>query len=344
MQMIKEKIIKAQNISKEYSSSSGSFFKKKMQLVQALDNVSFEIDDGELVCLLGPNGAGKTTLIKILTLLLLPSNGTFSINGFDGNLKNEHKIKASIGAMLMGERGLYWKLTGRENLKYFYALFHQPKKKESDYLDYLINLMDLSSIADRPVETYSSGQKMKYAFLRTLVADPPILILDEPTVAMDVKGARDLKKIVKELHTEKKKTILYSTHIMSEVEELAERVLIIDKGRKIDFDTVDNLTKGLDQDESISIEGTFPDVDNIVQSVNSISGVKHSVFQQSSIIGGNDKIIVQVNNSKDSMSAIISQLIKQKANIKFIDPKEITIEDVFIARTGRTLSDTTFEV
>ena len=340
--MNKNPIISVKNLDKIYTTKTGPFLRKKItKEIHALNNITFDIFDGELICLLGPNGAGKTTLIKILTMLLLQSSGSFSINGFPGDLKYENQIKASIGAMLMGERGLYWKLTGEENLKYFYALYHQPKNKMKEHISYLLDLMNVSDIASRPVETYSSGQKMKFAFLRTLVSDPPILILDEPTVAMDVQGARELRKIVKELNQEHNKTIVYSTHIMNEVEELADRVLIIDKGNLIDFDTVENLTSALDQDESINIEGVFSDPDALSNSLTTISGVKHVGFQKAQTVEQNDKLTVIVNDSKSQMPDIISQLLRNNVQINYIDPKRITIEDVFIAKTGYSLSEDT---
>ena len=339
--LAQKKIITTNNLTKIYEVKKGFFRKKVHKQVNALDNVTFDIYDEELICLLGPNGAGKTTLIKLLTLLLLPTSGSFSVNGFEGTLKNEQQIKASIGAMLMGERGLYWKLTGRENLEYFYALYHQPKKNMKDYIDYLINLMNISRIADREVESYSSGQKMKFAFLRSLISDPPILILDEPTIAMDVQGARELRKIIKELHEEKKKTVLYSTHIMSEVEELADRVLIIDHGKIIEFDTVENLTGNLDQDEVISVEGIFPDVESIIAEISKIPGIKSATFRPGTSVEQPNALVIRVENSKHQMPAIITTLINYDVVINYISPKQITIEDVFIAKTGYTLSEDT---
>ena len=152
-------IISVKNLDKIYTTKSEPFLRKKItKEIHALNNITFDVFDGELICLLGPNGAGKTTLIKILTMLLLKSSGVFSINGFPSDLKYENQIKASIRAMLMGERGLYWKLTGEENLKYFYALYHQLKNRMKEYMSYLSDLMNVADIASRPVETYSSGR------------------------------------------------------------------------------------------------------------------------------------------------------------------------------------------
>ncbi|MHA2102734.1 MAG: ABC transporter ATP-binding protein [Candidatus Hodarchaeales archaeon] len=331
-------IISARNLTKIYETKVGKLFRKKTtRKVRALHDLSFDIEDGELIGLLGPNGAGKTTLIKILTQLLLPSSGSFVLNNIPGDIKFESKIKASIGAMLMGERGLYWKLTGRENLEYFCALYHISRQEVKDRINYLIGLLNLESLADRPVETYSSGQKMKFAFLRSLVSDPPILILDEPTIAMDVQGARELRKIIKEFHEEKSKTILYSTHIMTEAAELSDRALIIDKGELIAFDTVDNLTKTLEQDESITVEGVFSD-NNLISLLETIPDVKKVAYTPSKEVGGNDKITAVVFDSRKSMSEILKVLQESESKISYIYPKEISLEDVFIARTGHSLS------
>ena len=344
LSMTLQDIISVQNISKIYQTKSGGLFKKRTTKdVHALTNLSFQIKDGEFIGLLGPNGAGKTTLIKILTLLLLPTSGTFTVNGFPGLLRNENNIKSSIGAMLMGERGLYWKLTGRENLEYFCALYHLPAKLSKERIYSLLSLMHVENIADRPVETYSSGQKMKFAFLRTLVADPPILILDEPTVAMDVQGARELRKIVKELHEDQHKTVLYSTHIMHEAEELSDRVLIIDRGQIVDFDTVDHLKTSLNQDQYITIEGIFPDIESIVLALQNVTGVKNVVLNPVASSTGNtvDKLHISVSNSRNDMPLIIKTLLELKSTLTYLSPEALTLEDVFIARTGRSLSQDT---
>ncbi|HKZ43254.1 MAG TPA: ABC transporter ATP-binding protein [Candidatus Hodarchaeales archaeon] len=332
-------IIVAKNLTKIYETKAGPLFRKKTKKVRALNDLSFEIKEGELIGLLGPNGAGKTTLIKILTLLLLPSSGHFTLNNFPGILKYENQIKASVGVMLMGERGLYWKLSGRENLEYFCALYHFPRTKTKDRVNYLINLIPgLNSIADRPVESYSSGQKMKFAFVRSLVSDPPILILDEPTVTMDVGGARELRALIKKLHEENRKTILYSTHIMTECEELADRALIVDRGELVDFDSVENLKSSLDKDETILVEGQFPDR-SVISAIEEIKGVKSVGYANSNSIGGNDSVTAIVEDSRRLMGSILDVLQQYKTKIKFISPREVTLEDVFVSRTGRTLAE-----
>src|SRR3990170_3059141 len=251
-----EPIIRVQFLSKMFLSKVRTRGKKEKKEVHALKDVSLDIYDGEIFGLLGPNGAGKTTLIKCLTTLLLPTSGRMWINGFDV-LKQENMVRASIGCMLMGDRGLYWKLTGRENLDYFGALYHVPREVRVKRIEDLVSLLKLTDFVDRTVETYSSGQRMILAFAKALINDAPILILDEPTVTMDVPTARELRHIVKELNRQGK-TILYTTHLMHEAEELCNRVAIIDHGKIIDLGTTAALKASISTEDVVELEGIFP--------------------------------------------------------------------------------------
>jgi ABC-2 type transport system ATP-binding protein len=338
-------MIKVKNLTKIFEKQLSLFEKLRgkrepQRRVVALENLSFNVETGAFVGLLGPNGAGKTTLIKCLTTLLLPTSGDFYINNFAPHQSNE--IKASIGAMLMGERGLYWKLTGRENLEYFSALYHVPPQEAKDRIQAVLDLLALTGFADRPVETYSSGQRMKFAFARAIVSDPPILILDEPTIAMDVQGGRELRKFVMELH-EAGKTILYSSHIMNEIEELTSngngKVLIIDQGKKLAFETPDTLKESLSQDEVIAIEGTFPEGEDLLENIQKMEGVRNAAMVISP--GDREEISILVDDAKDRMSGILDIITSSNGRISFVNPTEVSLEDVFINYTGRSLSKDT---
>ena len=191
-------------------------FKSENSSVEALKSISLEIKPGEVFGLLGPNGAGKTTLIKCLTTLLIPTSGRASINGYKLT-KDDNAIRATTGCMLMGERGLYWKLSGRENLIFYGALYHLNPADRKQRAEQIIERLNLAEIADRAVETYSSGQKMKLAFAKALINDAPLLILDEPTNTLDVPSAHELRAIVRDLNREGK-TVIYTTHIMSRLQ------------------------------------------------------------------------------------------------------------------------------
>jgi len=234
------------------------FGKPDLKTVEAIKGIDLDISEGMIFGVLGPNGAGKSTLIKCLTTLLIPSAGSLKVNGYDV-IVDDRNVRASIGCMLMGERGLYWKLTGKENLEFFGKLYSLPKDFLEERIKYLIKLLELEDYAERTVESYSSGQKMKFAFAKALLNDAPVIFLDEPTVAMDVHGARKLRAIVKEL-PKHGKTVVYTSHIMSEIVELCDEVAIIDKGKIIARDTPENLTKLSKKDRALSISGVFSEV------------------------------------------------------------------------------------
>src|SRR3972149_6099384 len=193
-------IIKVEGLSKTFISKERKKGEpKRKKEIHALKGVNLEVADGEVFGLRGPNGADKPTLIKCLTTLLLPTGGTAWVNGYNIT-SQEDQVRASIGCMLMGDRGLYWKLTGRENLDYFGALYHVPRADRLKRIEYLIGLLKLGAFAAPTVEPSSSGQRMIVAFAKSLINDAPILFLDEPTVTMDVPTARDLRQIVKDLN------------------------------------------------------------------------------------------------------------------------------------------------
>ncbi|MHA1214707.1 MAG: ABC transporter ATP-binding protein [Candidatus Hodarchaeales archaeon] len=342
--MSPEKIIEVKDITKNYVSKKRlGLFKTKKNIVKALRGVTFDVERGEIFGLLGPNGAGKTTLIKILTTLLLPTAGTATVNGY--TLEQDKEIKASIGAMLMGERGLYWKLTGRENLEYFGALYHVPKKTRRERIEDLIELLELEKIADRTVETYSSGQKMKMVFARSLINDAPILMLDEPTNTLDVKEARRLRGIIKEQNEDQNKTIIYCTHLMHEAEELCHRVGIIDHGQIIALDDPDNLKSELEENDILDIEGYIPEM--AIDEVKSLNGVLSAGMLVKKTNNGStgEKTYLNVvcKDSHQELPDIIKALTKNGAIIRNIDKKETTLEDVFMNITGRSLMDDTSE-
>ncbi|MHA2295290.1 MAG: ABC transporter ATP-binding protein [Candidatus Hodarchaeales archaeon] len=336
-----------ENLTKTYvTKRKKGLFKSELIEVQALKGINLEIPRGEFFGLLGPNGAGKTTLIKCLTTLLLPTSGTFRVNGFDG-LKESNKVRASIGAMLMGERGLYWKLTGLENLNYFGALYHIKPAVAKLRIKTLIDDLGLQDFADRTVETYSSGQKMKLVFAKSLINDAPVLMLDEPTNTLDVKAARELRKIVKNYNEEDNKTIIFSTHLMSEADELCDRVAIIDHGKIITLDSPHDLKASLEQkDEVLSVEGIFPN--GALKGLETIDGVKGVTI--SDISNGNSgngvnvkgavKLSFLVPSSKSRMIIpdVIRVLFDHGSRIEYVSPSSVSLEDVFVSLTGRSLA------
>lgn len=327
--------VRIENLEKVYiAKQRKGLFKSTVREIPALKGVSLEIKPGEIFGLLGPNGAGKTTLIKCITTLLLPTNGRAWINGYELT-KEDNAIRASVGCMLMGERGLYWKLTGRENLIFFGALYHLPPGEREARAQQIIDRLDLAEIADRPVESYSSGQKMKLAFGKALINDAPLLILDEPTNTLDLPSARELRATVRQLN-EQGKTVIYTTHIMAEAETLCDRVAIIDRGEVIAQGTVAALKSSLGRETAIRLEGIIPD-----QASNAVTGLQGISKTAVTAVNGHTQLTVMTPNQTAVLPQLISTLSHHGAVLQKITPEEVTLEDVFITHTGRTLAEDT---
>ncbi len=327
--------VRTENLSKTYQvRSRKGLFKSEKRSVEALKSISLEVNQGEVFGLLGPNGAGKTTLIKILTTLLLPSGGEAWVNGYNV-VRDENKVRASVGCMLMGERGLYWKLTGRENLEYFGALYHLDPSARRKRSHQIIELLKLEEIADRMVESYSSGQKMNLAFGKALINDAPLLVLDEPTNTLDLPSASELRAIVRQ-QNEQGKTVIYTTHIMSEAETLCDRVAIIDRGELLALGAVDELKTSLQRESVTHVEGVIPS--KALAAIRTIPAVSRatSITQDGAAL-----LTVVSATGQEILPQLIDALTQSGAVIQKITPQELTLEDVFIAKTGRTLAEDT---
>ena len=324
--------VRVENLGKIYQvRQRKGLFKSEKRSVEALKGVSLEVQPGEVFGLLGPNGAGKTTLIKILTTLLLPSSGQAWVNGFQVE-RQDNQVRATVGCMLMGERGLYWKLTGRENLEYFGALYHYSPKDRKRRAEEIISLLKLGEIADRTVETYSSGQKMSLAFGKALINDAPLLVLDEPTNTLDVPSASELRAIVRDLNTQGK-TVIYTTHIMIEAETLCDRVAIIDHGHLLALGTVAELKASLNREAVVHVEGAISS--RAEESVSALPWVQRATRTSQD---GGALLTVVASGGGVNLPQLIDALTQTGALIQKITPEEPTLEDVFIAKTGRTLA------
>jgi sodium transport system ATP-binding protein len=206
--------------------------------VHAVDGVGFEAREGEVFGLLGANGAGKTTTLRMLSTIILPTSGTASIMGH--NVVSEApEVRHNLG-FYSATTALYPRLTARETIEFFASVNHYPSTGLRERVDFLIERFGLTKYADARVEKLSSGMKQKVSIARTVAHDPPVLIFDEPTVGLDVLNALEVQEAIRELRAEGK-TILFSTHIMSEAEKLCDRIAIMHSGRILACNTLGGL-------------------------------------------------------------------------------------------------------
>ncbi len=220
----------------------GMFSNKTKRVVSALNEISFEVEKGEIFGILGPNGAGKTTTIKILSTLLLPTSGMVKVLGFDV-AKHPTEIRKRINLVMGGERNLYQRLSTLENMEYFAELYDVPLKIRKQRIYDLLELAGLQKERWKDkVETYSKGMKQRLQIARGLINDPDLLFLDEPTIGLDPIGARELRNMVKDLK-KRGKTIIFTTHYMQEADELCDRIAILNNGKIVTIGTPADLKK-----------------------------------------------------------------------------------------------------
>ncbi|PRY37527.1 ABC transporter ATP-binding protein [Umezawaea tangerina] len=266
----------------------------------ALDDVDLRIEEGEVFGLLGPNGAGKTTLSRILSTLLLPTSGTVSVVGHDV-LAEPRAVRAAVGLVLGGERGLYGRLSARRNLEYWAAMCRVPRRVARERIDLLLADLGLATRADEPVETFSRGMLQRVHLGRALVADPRVLILDEPTSGMDPNAAIGFRQRVHDLRAAGK-TILLATHDMAEAEELCTRVAFIDRGRILATDSPARLGLALDDVQTITATHATPAT---AARLEALAGVRSCTVDRA----GN---LVVTTTGRDDLAAVLAAVAEEK--------------------------------
>ncbi len=217
---------------------SKTFYDEGRGEIQAVHSIDFECHEGEVFGLLGANGAGKTTTLRMLSTILTPTSGSASLMGHDV-VTDPQGVRKNLG-FYSATTSLYPRLTARETIDFFARINQYPAERVASRVEYLIQRFGLTKYADARVEKLSSGMKQKVSIARTVAHDPAILIFDEPTVGLDVLNALEVQESISELRSEGK-TIIFSTHIMSEAERLCDRIAIIHSGRILAYDTLANL-------------------------------------------------------------------------------------------------------
>src|SRR5437660_9942088 len=239
--------IEARQLRKTYITTRGVLRRERVNRV-ALRGVDLAIPHSELFGLLGPNGAGKTTMVKILTTLLIPTSGTARVLGYDV-VDDVDRVRRRIGFVFGGERGLYWRLSGLDNLRYFADLYRIPPDVAKRRIAELLERLGLAGREHDKVELYSRGMKQRLHLARGLLNDPEVLFLDEPTIGLDPVGARELRVIVREL-ADAGKTVFLTTHYMFEADAICDRIAVIRDGAIVAEGTPSSI-KTLVQDQGI---------------------------------------------------------------------------------------------
>jgi ABC-2 type transport system ATP-binding protein len=313
------------NLRRVYKSTDG-IIKRKVKEVVAVEDVSFEIHQGELFGLLGPNGAGKTTTVKMLTTLLIPSGGSATILGLDV-VKDAGKVRPRIGFIFGGERGLYWRLSALDNLRYFASLYYVDTQVARKRIPELIELVGLQGREREKVEGYSRGMRQRLHIARALLHDPQVLFLDEPTMGLDPVGARELRTTVKNLQSANK-TILLTTHYMFEADALCQRIAVINKGKIVALDTPERLKENVQDLSVVEVEvyGMPPD---------QIEKIKALEWVVEVSLENRDQVqVLQVHTPKGAEA--IPMLVENLNGLRLgrIITREPTLEDAYVRLVG----------
>jgi len=301
-------------------------FKSSVEVVEALRGVSFTVDYGEVVGLLGPNGAGKTTTIKILATLLLPDEGEAYVAGYNV-VEEPGEVRKRIGLMLTVERGFYGKLTGRENLEYFAALYGLDKEYAEKRIEYLMRLLELDRLGGdyKLFEEFSLGMRARLSLARALLSDAPVLLLDEPTLGLDPPSARRIRELVKRLAREERKAVLYTTHNMFEAEIVCDRILLINRGQVVASGSPQELKDKLPRLKVLTLVLRGGSREKLQSAMRDL-GLKYEISEE----GDFYSIRVHVKKPEEVFNEVVKRLISSGFDLVSARVEEPTLEDVFI--------------
>ncbi len=328
--------VEVQSLSKIFETKEGPLLRKVPKKVVAVDGISFSVPKGEIFGLLGPNGAGKTTTIKMLCTLITPTSGDAFVNGYSV-ARDEQKVRENLGVMLTGERTLYWKLTGRENLEYFAALYHLDPLDARKRIDELLDLVGLKQHEHMLVENYSTGMRVRLSFAKAILNDAPVLLFDEPTASLDPQSSRLIRDTIRGLKNQGHAVIL-TTHNMEEADLLSDRVAIIDRGSIVALGSPSELKEKVKINDVIEIEARNLSDRTVsaIETFSEVSKVAVTADPQSSEKGS---LRIHAEKGKEVLPKILEFLVRKQVSVTKVSFIEPTLEDVFISETGRSLRD-----
>lgn len=297
---------------------------KKYGKAVAVEDISFTIKEGEIVGLLGPNGAGKSTTMNMLTGFIEQTEGEIIIDGYD-MLKKPKKAKREIGYMPEGVP-LYTDLTVKEFVTYMAEIKKVNKKERKEKVEKIIEETGLKDVEKKLIKNLSRGYKQRVSMAGALVGEPKILILDEPTVGLDPKQITEIRNLIKELG--KTHTIILSSHILSEVSQICNKVIIINKGKIIAVDTPENLENKVSNNNCIYV--TIEDTDNKIENVkDKINGIKKLELIKSNE-DGTKEYMIEAEKDTDLRKTIFAEFAKENITIFEMKKADSTLEDAFM--------------
>lgn len=302
---------------------------KRFGSFTAVDNVSFDVPEGEIFGYLGPNGAGKTTLMRMLTTLLIPSGGSAKIAGFDV-VKNSADVRRQIGVISQAMTSDL-DLTGYENLDIYGRFYGVPARERRERIKYLLDMVGLSSRAGELVAAYSGGMRRRLEVARGLVHKPKILFLDEPSSGLDPQSRRVMWELLRQIRQESSTTMFLTTHYMEEADALCNRVAIIDAGKLIVMGSPAQLKREIPGSDIVSIAvGGLSDA--LVSSVKALPLVRNLHVED-------ETLRVYVDNGATSLTALMDAIRSSGGSILSTSIHEQTLEDVFIHFTGKSIRE-----
>lgn len=309
-------IIEVQNVTKRFND----------KLV--LDNISYDVKEGEIFGFIGPNGAGKSTLINIMTNLLIPDSGTIKICGFD-ILKDTIKAKECIGYVPQ-DIALMEELNAYDNLEFFGALYGLKGKELKERIAEALRVTGLEDTKKQKVKKFSGGMKRRLNIAAAILHHPKVLILDEPTVGVDPQSRNHIFTFVKNICKEWGTTVIYTSHYMEEIEELCDRVFIIDLGKEVAYGEREQIKASVFPNNKVIFEGQGMKGETLV-GLKEIEGIIK-------VTESENKISLTID-STFKLAKVLAYLEKNNINIKKISYEEAKLEDVFLTITGKQLRD-----
>ncbi|MEE0861827.1 MAG: ATP-binding cassette domain-containing protein [Lachnospiraceae bacterium] len=324
-------MIEVKNVSKEFKKiikepglkgSVKSLFHKKQEIVKAVDDISFSVEKGEILGFIGPNGAGKSTAIKMLTGILTPTSGEIMING-QIPYKNRKKYVKEIGVVFGQRTQLWWDLPLSETFTVLKEIYQIEDKAFKDRMDFLNQVLDLEPFIKSPVRTLSLGQRMRADIAASMIHNPKVLFLDEPTIGLDVVVKDNIRKAIAEINQNEQTTIILTTHDISDIELLCKRIVMIDKGKKVYDGALDKMKEKYGKMREIHIN------------LNSTEDMNKLAFAEKFNLLEDDlevklegkKAVIKFNSSKAQVSDMLSYILGT-ITVKDIAVSEADIEEI----------------